>query len=123
MALLVILTMPACGGSSQQDSPEARERRIAEAMGLNQTWTKNYGETTCAEWNGRMTEHERYVAAADILTSARTYDGGTGLPPELLLRRFQGDVTEACSAALAENLTVAEVGATVYLIGTDQYEP
>lgn len=89
-----------------------------------QTWGQSYSNTTCAQWNGQMTSAQRFAAAADMLTGARNKgDGGTGLPTDELIRRFQGDVTEGCSVSTAQTMSVAETGAAIYLIGRSQYQP
>ena len=68
-----------------------------------------------------MTERQRWVAAADMLTSARNKrDGGSGLPPDALVTLFESDITEGCSADV-KGLTVAETAVGVYLIGRDPY--
>lgn len=62
-----------------------------------QTWAKSYSETTCEDWNDRMTIAQQFAGAADILTSARNKIGGaTGLPPDSLITEFQDGVTNVC---------------------------
>jgi hypothetical protein len=69
-----------------------------------------------------MTGQQRFAAAADMLTGARNEgDGGTGLPPDSLILSFQSDVSEACTAQGSGS--VAEVGASVYLIGRGTDSP
>lgn len=62
-----------------------------------QTWSKQYSDTTCADWNNEMTAQQQFAAAADILTSARNkIDDGTGLPSDALIREFEGGITNVC---------------------------
>ncbi|SKA87063.1 hypothetical protein SAMN06295879_1025 [Agreia bicolorata] len=76
----------------------AQPTAAVETVGeLEQTWTTSYAETTCSDWNSLMDDHQRYVAAADILTSARNkIDGGTGLPPESMISEFRRGITTVC---------------------------
>ena len=76
----------------------ASSTSVVETVGeLEQTWTKSYAETTCSDWNAIMDDHEMYVAAADILTSARNkIDGGTGLPPDSMIDEFRSGITTVC---------------------------
>ena len=69
-----------------------------------------------------MSPAQRWAAAADMLTGARNKgDGGTGLPPDFLITRFEDDVPEGCS--VIGTISVAVVGASIYLIGRAQYRP
>lgn len=90
-----------------------------------QTWAKSYADTTCTEWNTAMKSQQRFAAAADMLAGARNKgDGGSGLPPDSLIERFQADVAQGCSvAATMDQISVAEAGATVYSFGRDTYRP
>ena len=95
---------------------------IASTDKYTQTWTKTYSATTCAEWGAEMSSAQQWAAAADMLTGARNKgDGGVGLPPDVLITQFAHDVTVGCSAV--GTVTVAETGASIYLIGRAKYQP
>jgi hypothetical protein len=112
---LGLVTYAACGGSIVTTSAPQSTR-------YNQTWTKSYGLTTCGDWNDEMTDSQQWVAAADMLTGTRKkWDGGEGLPPDSLITRFQGDITEACS--VDDNHQLPEIAVGIYLIGRDRYSP
>jgi hypothetical protein len=56
-----------------------------------------------------------------MLTAARHKgDGGTGLPPDSLIRTFEADISEGC---LVPEMTIDEIGAGIYLTGRTQYSP
>ena len=104
---LVLVTYAACNGSIVTTPAPQRTK-------YNQTWTKSYGLTICKDWNDEMTTSQQWVAAADMLTGARNKrDGGNGLPPDSLITRFQGAITEACSVDESQQLPEIAVG--VYL--------
>lgn len=110
------LALCAACGASIVTTPASQGTRY------NQTWTKSYGLTTCGDWNDEMTDSQQWVAAADILASARKkWDGGEDLPADSLITRFQRDITEACSADDDHQLPEIAVGA--YLISRDRYSP
>lgn len=88
----------------------------------DQSWAKSYSATTCSEWFGEMTDGQRWAAAADMLTAARVKgDGGDGMPSDSLVDDFRDDVGDACSAE--GQVSVAEVGAMVYLVGRSTFAP
>lgn len=77
-----------------------------------QTWATSYAETTCEDWNTRMTSGQQFAAAADILTAARNkIDGGTGLPGDPLISEFQGGVTTVC---VVPTMTLTDAGYSLY---------
>ena len=88
--------------------------KAATAPGkYDQTWSKNYSDTTCLEFRTSMTEQQRWAAAADMLTGARTKgDGITGMPSDQLVTTFLQGVKTAC---VVDTMSVAETGATLYL--------
>jgi hypothetical protein len=57
--------LAACGGGAGAPAPAS---------------AKSYSGTTCTDWSGAMQVHERFVAAADMLTGARSQDGGKTVP-------------------------------------------
>jgi hypothetical protein len=119
--LIVALALTGCtsGGSGSATSGPAAISKYT------QTWSKPYASTTCDEWNSAMTAHQQFAAAADMLTGARNNgDGGSGLPPDLLVIGFELDISKACSLpATSATQLLAETAATVYLVGRAQYRP
>lgn len=112
LCLALLLLTAGCASSTPPDPAPAYQ----------QSWPKSYTDTSCAEWAAQMTSEQRLAAAADMLTGARNKgDGGTGLPPAQLVESFRDDVSEGCSATGSSS--VAEVGASIYMIGRDQYRP
>jgi hypothetical protein len=112
---LGLLLCAACGGSIVTTPASG-------STGYNQTWTKSYGLTTCGDWNDEMTDAQQWVAAADMLTSARKkWDGGEGLPSDSLVTRFQGGITDACS--VDDNHQLPEIAVGTYLTYRDRYSP
>jgi hypothetical protein len=109
-----VVAVLACGFSASESSS-------APAGKYEQTWTKSYSDTTCIEWSSQMDAQQRFAAAADMLTGARNKgDGGAGLPSDDLIRQFEADVSEGCSANAG---TVADTGASIYMIGRETYRP
>lgn len=82
-------------GSGSDDGASTRaEDRTSK---YTQTWSKQYSDTTCSDWNDEMSEQQHFSAAADILTSARNkLDDGTGLPSDALIREFEDGITNVC---------------------------
>ena len=115
---LTVVAALICAGCSPKPTSTAPDK-------YTQTWPKGYSETTCTEWTNKMTDQQKFAAAADMLTGARNKgDGGSGLPPDSLIQRFAADVGEGCSvAATADGLSVADAAVSVYLIGRDTYKP
>jgi hypothetical protein len=71
-----------------------------------------------------MTEHQKFVAAADMLTGARNKgDGGTGLPPESLITEFESGITNVCQSSKLSSQSLADIGAGLYLTERDRFGP
>ena len=81
---------------------------------FDQTWEKKYDETSCTEWRADMTENERRIAAADMLTGGRSVDGIKELPSDRLIADFQRNVSTACEADGGQ--TIADMATGVFLI-------
>ena len=89
--------------------------RPTEASGkFDQTWEKKYDETSCTEWRADMTENERRMAAADMLTGGRSVDGTNELPSDRVIADFQRNVSTACEADGRQ--TIADMATGVFLI-------
>lgn len=105
------------GGSDDEGSDQpATDDPVTSEAGpgkFDQTWPSAYSDTTCADWNGRMSSHERFVAAADMLTGARNKgDGGTGLPSDALIEEFEGGITNVC---VKPTMTLTDAAVGLYL--------
>ncbi|MGZ4532973.1 MAG: hypothetical protein ACXVXP_11555 [Mycobacteriaceae bacterium] len=86
-----------------------------------QTWSKSYGETTCSEWISDMSQHEMWVAAADMVTHARdTDDENAAMPEDSMVDDFRDGITNAC---VEPTMTIAEVGALLYLTEQVRFKP
>ncbi|GHA01387.1 hypothetical protein ACFOOM_12195 [Streptomyces echinoruber] len=79
-----------------------------------QTWKRPYSNTTCGDFLSGMNGHERWVTAADMLSAARRSDGGSGLPADSEITRFQKDMSAACEGSADAKVT--EIGAALYLM-------
>jgi hypothetical protein len=108
------------GTSSSNGETQADAGTSADDK-YEQTWPKSYSSTTCREWNGEMTTDQRWTAAADMLTGARNKgDGGQGVPPDSLVDEFMGGITTAC---VVPDMSLAEVGAGLYLTERARFRP
>lgn len=97
-----------------------------ETQPFQQTWTKSYDQTDCADWVGAMTQDQQWAAAADMLTGARNKgDGGSGVPSDGLITAFKADITTACEGEIQASGSddIATIGASVYLVGRETYKP
>jgi hypothetical protein len=110
-ATAVLLALSACSSSTGS----------TDTGKYDQTWPKSYGDTTCDEWSGEMTDAQQWTAAADMLTGARNKgDGGKGLPPDSLVDEFQGGVSTAC---VVPSMTLTDVGVGLYLTERSRFQP
>lgn len=93
-------------------APHTASNSADDSDKYTQTWATSYSETTCSDWVNKMTEHQKFVAAADILTSARDkIDGGTGVAPDDLIRRFESDITTGC---VEPTVTLTDASYVIY---------
>lgn len=97
------------------DTPKSE---TASTSKYDQTWSKAYNSTTCAELKGSMTQQQRWAMAADMLVGARKADGITAMPSDDLVNAFTGDTLEACTI---DSATVTDIGGSLYAIGRAQY--
>jgi hypothetical protein len=85
--------------------------RFASSDPYEQTWRKPFRATTCGEWPSDMSAQQRFAAVADMLAGGRNKgDVDTGLPPDSLIRSFEGDVSEAC---VFMEMTIDEISAGI----------
>lgn len=111
--LLAVLLLAGCStGTSSGDADSSSK--------YAQTWAKDYGDTTCDEWKQQMTPAQQFAAAADMLVSARSVDGGKGLPPDSLVNDFEGGITTAC---VVGTMKLNDIGAALYVTEGSRYRP
>lgn len=77
-----------------------------------QTWGTPYNKTTCSQFLHDMTEQQRWVMAADMLTGARNLDQKTGLPSDSMVTEFEGGMETAC---VIDTMAMTDVGAGLYM--------
>jgi hypothetical protein len=115
VAILLVVASRESGTGQSAATSDAGDRYA-------QTWTQDYASTTCSQWAGDMTEQQRFAAAADMLTSARNKrDGGTGLPPDSLIRTFQGGITSGCQPIASAKIT--DIAVFLYLTARTRFAP
>lgn len=113
-AIAALLVLAGCSPVSMPTAPAAPTYSpVSAADKYTQTWTKEYKVTSCSEWLGEMTDDQRRVAAADILTAARNkISGGSGLPSDGLIADFQRNINIACEGS--DEVTILEAAYFVY---------
>lgn len=109
-AACVVLLVAACSASGPASTK------------FTQTWTKPYGQTTCGDWRDTMTEHQKFVMAADILlTSQRKLKANAPIPNDGLIGQFQGQVQGLCLTHATDDVTT--VAFLVWSTGQDVFAP
>ncbi|MET8658164.1 hypothetical protein [Streptomyces griseus] len=103
-AVTTLLGLTGCGTSPEPVQPEK----------YTQTWATPYSSTTCGDYLTAMTQRQRWVLAADMLTGARKADGANTLPADADVDRFQQGMATACEAEATTKTT--EIGATLYAL-------
>lgn len=92
---------------------------------FKQTWTKPYGDTTCADWDNAMTVQQRFVMGADFLVTMQKRDlGGRDLrqlPGENIMRAFSSAMSNQCSDN--HTMPVSWAATIVYDDNPDLFEP
>lgn len=111
----------AAASGARADASVAPVKPAGTSGRYDQTWTKSYKTTTCAEWRTSMTAKERFVAAADMLGGARKANGADSLQPDSLTRQFQAEIDAGCEPI--GTLTIADAAVGVYLIENDTFAP
>jgi hypothetical protein len=108
--------LTACGGAAT--SPATKSPIAVPTVDkYAQTWSKQYAQTTCTDWQNSMTPAQRFSAAADILTSGRNkVDNGTGMPSELLIKEFQTSITDYC---VIPSMKITDASYAVYMDGKE----
>jgi hypothetical protein len=76
-----------------------------------QTWRTSYASTTCADWQRELDGHERWVAAGDMLTAARSDDVR---PSDDLIDSFAKFIASDCTEISPPTRSIAAVAAQIY---------
>ncbi|MFF2852735.1 hypothetical protein ACFVT5_41545 [Streptomyces sp. NPDC058001] len=77
-----------------------------------QTWKSAYDATPCADFLRKMSDHQRWVMASDLLTEARRKDGAQARASQSESTRFEAGLAVACEGS--SDTTVTDVGITLY---------
>lgn len=85
-----------------------------------QTWATPYDSTTCTDYTTQLTASQRWAAAADMLTGARSRDGAKEMPSDELVTTFMGGIDTAC---VVETMTITDVAVGLYLTERARFEP
>lgn len=109
-ATCLALAVMACGGE-------------AESTQYVQTWTKAYGDTTCAEYVVEMTDHQRMIMAGDMLIRLwRNEDADARIPTDDEMTSFAAAIGIGCAEETGDALTPTEVAVYLYTLG-DGFRP
>lgn len=91
----------------------------------SQSWSTDYASTTCVQMLDEMTEHERWVTAADLLSSARAANGvQPAMPTDTLVDAFAASLAKACRNDLkvvTHPTYVSRVAVGVYLLESETF--
>jgi hypothetical protein len=109
-AVLATVLVAGCGGGPASTK-------------YTQTWAKGYDITPCSDWRDVMDNHQRLVAAGDMLVTLRKKDGDGGLPTDEMIGAFALDVSDMCAARVGDIATIAQVGPLVYLAFSAEFKP
>lgn len=125
----VFLALAGCGSAESDDQRSAATSSKAVATSaqpertdkFTQTWTKPYNQTTCAEFKSDMSEQQRWTMAADMLVNAQQVDDSDAdLPKDALISEFEAGLNTAC---VIDTMSMAEVGAGLYITEQDRFRP
>lgn len=111
-ACAAVLAALAISGCASETTTSTSGSTGGEPGKYDQTWSKQYSDTTCDDWTGEMDDHQQWVAAADMLSGARSADGEDGLPSDSMITEFQGGITTAC---VVPTMAFNEVAAGLYV--------
>ncbi|MFJ6569653.1 hypothetical protein ACIQNU_19730 [Streptomyces sp. NPDC091292] len=104
-------TAPAADTSPTRTEPPS-PKAGSSAGTYEQTWKSAYADTPCADFLTKMSDHQRWVMASDLLTEAREKDGATGRAPDDGSTRFEAGLATACEGSADTRMT--DVGITLY---------
>jgi len=108
LATLALVAVAGCTGTGTAASATGK---------YDQTWTTGYADTTCADWDGKMTEHQRWVAAADMLVNGRKTWDIDAMPADSLVDTFEGDITQGCDPSDATDHSIVDTATALLLMG------
>ncbi len=109
--LILAAAVAGCGGS-----PDSTK--------FTQTWAKSYDVTTCTDWKNTMDNHQRFVAAGDMLLTIQNKRGGDGaLPADDKISSFALDISDMCNAKVGEVATIIEIAPLVYVAFESEFKP
>lgn len=141
LGIATVLFTVGCASNSAILTPEQESAAQAEAAAANsqmgadgitfaptepgkyeQTWTRGYDVTTCTEWSKKMDDHQRWVAAADMLTNARgVWKIGT-MPSDSLIDTFEADIDMNCDTEFGSSQAISDIATMLVMIGgQEQY--
>ncbi|MDR6868935.1 Trk-type K+ transport system membrane component [Microbacterium resistens] len=93
-------------------SDEAEGVAQSSSDRYEQTWNKGYSDTNCGDWSVRMTEQQRFAAAADMLAATwGKVEKSSRFPSDALIREFQDGIDTSC---VADSLDIAGVAVMLY---------
>jgi hypothetical protein len=95
-----------CGGASESDSDSGK---------FDQTWGKKIADTTCADWTGKMKEHERFVMAADFISAVEDR-----LPKDTVIQKRADEITSQCGKTPNQDIAHVNSVISVYGAGSDE---
>lgn len=108
--VLIVIIAIAVGSGRENRQPDPVS--APDVSKYTQTWPKDYGDTTCAEWLSEMSPKQQFAGAADMLAGARSVDGGSGLPPDSMINEFADGVTTVC---VVPDMALNEAAVGLYL--------
>lgn len=97
LALVALLAVIGCGGG--------------------EAWTKNAGDTTCADWIDKMTPEQRTGLGGALLTVLWNQDGAASTPGDAVIARFANAIGGTCTSFRDEK--ISSVGSGLYLLADD----
>lgn len=117
--LLAAALVSACGGGGAAGAAD-------ELTG----WTRSANFTSCAQWEGEMTQGQREVMARDLLPILRSTVDTAATGGEELASAFVDAITLACNSEAVRAFEdtsgepyVITAAATVAFLETDRFQP
>ncbi len=116
------IALGGCGGEAHNDPPQ-RPKPTKSVDEYEQTWTKPYAETSCGDYLSKMDDHQKTVAAFDILTTKRGEIGVTKKPAKSLVTRFKGQTIQLCGTNdNAKRSPITTWGDLIWSMNEDTYK-
>ena len=107
LAAALLMVVSGCSDdtlTTPEDSPTASSTTVGK---YDQTWTRSYGSTTCQQYRTKMTRHQRFAFAAEIL---RELNETADYPPDRTVRKFRTRLYVVCDAARKQTIPDMAVG-------------